>query len=77
MALKQSMALSNQHHLVPRIHHADARDLAFLAATSIDLIVTSPPYWRRRDYGHPDQLGQEATPGPRRCDLFRSLCVGL
>ncbi|NCC34107.1 MAG: site-specific DNA-methyltransferase [Chloroflexia bacterium] len=44
-------------------YHADARDLAFLAATSIDLIVTSPPYWRRRDYGHPDQVGQEATPG--------------
>lgn len=29
---------------------------------SVDLIVTSPPYWRKRDYGHPDQLGQEATP---------------
>ncbi|WP_165360948.1 site-specific DNA-methyltransferase [Candidatus Chloroploca sp. Khr17] len=63
MALKQSMALSNQHHLAPRIHPADARDLSFLAAASIDLIVTSPPYWRRRDYGHPDQLGQETTPG--------------
>ncbi|RRR73120.1 MAG: site-specific DNA-methyltransferase [Candidatus Viridilinea halotolerans] len=43
-------------------HQGDARDLAFLADTSIDLIVTSPPYWLRRDYGHPDQLGQEATP---------------
>ena len=21
--------------------------------------VTSPPYWRQRDYGHPDQLGME------------------
>ncbi|WP_216361576.1 DNA-methyltransferase [Candidatus Chloroploca asiatica] len=63
MALKQSMALSDQHYLAPRIHHADARDLAFLAATSIDLIITSPPYWRRRDYGHPDQIGQETTPG--------------
>ena len=26
---------------------------------SIDVIVTSPPYWRRRDYKHPDQIGQE------------------
>ena len=24
--------------------------------------VTSPAYWKKRDYGHPDQLGQEATP---------------
>jgi DNA modification methylase len=28
----------------------------------IDLVVTSPPYWRKRDYGLRDQLGQEATP---------------
>ena len=41
----------------------DARDLAFLSDNKIDVIVTSPPYWRRRDYGHPEQLGQEATPG--------------
>jgi DNA modification methylase len=25
--------------------------------------VSSPPYWRQRDYGHPKQLGLEATPG--------------
>jgi hypothetical protein len=24
--------------------------------------VTSPPYWGLRDYGHADQIGQEATP---------------
>jgi len=29
---------------------------------SVDLIVTSPPYWQKRDYGHPRQLGQEETP---------------
>lgn len=23
--------------------------------------VTSPPYWRQKNYGHPDQLGQEDT----------------
>lgn len=43
-------------------HRGDAGDLAFLPSASIDLIVTSPPYWVRRDYGHSDQLGQEATP---------------
>jgi DNA modification methylase len=46
----------------PVVHQGDAGDLAFLADASVDLIVTSPPYWQRRDYGHPDQLGQEATP---------------
>jgi len=34
----------------------------FLPGNSIDLVVTSPPYWQRRDYGHPGQLGQEPTP---------------
>ena len=43
-------------------HQGDARDLSFLPAGSVDLVVTSPPYWQRRDYGHPDQLGQERTP---------------
>lgn len=28
---------------------------------AIDCIVTSPPYHRLRDYGHPDQMGHEAT----------------
>lgn len=49
--------------LIPDRRCGDARDLSFLTAASIDLIVTSPPYWLRRDYGHPEQLGQEATPG--------------
>jgi len=43
-------------------HRGDARDLSFLEEKSVDLVVTSPPYWQRRDYGHPDQLGQERTP---------------
>jgi DNA modification methylase len=30
---------------------------------SVDLVVTSPPYWRKRDYGHQGQIGQEETPG--------------
>lgn len=29
---------------------------------SIDCIMTSPPYWGLRDYGHPDQIGIEPTP---------------
>lgn len=33
-----------------------------LDARSVDLVVTSPPYWRKRDYGVEGQIGQEATP---------------
>lgn len=29
---------------------------------SVDLVMTSPPYWQKRDYGHVDQIGQEPTP---------------
>ena len=40
---------------------ADARKIP-LPDESVDLVVTSPPYWRKRDYGFADQIGQEATP---------------
>ena len=46
----------------PQWFKGDARDLSFLPEASVDLVVTSPPYWRRRDYGHPRQLGQESSP---------------
>jgi DNA modification methylase len=39
----------------------DARKTG-LPDNSVDLIVTSPPYWNKRDYGHSDQIGLEATP---------------
>nr|WP_052183558.1 site-specific DNA-methyltransferase [Streptomyces sp. SID8381] len=40
---------------------ADARRLPLVSST-VDLVVTSPPYWKKRDYGSSNQLGQEATP---------------
>ena len=39
----------------------DARSTG-LKDDSVDLVVTSPPYWQKRDYGHDDQIGQESTP---------------
>ncbi len=30
---------------------------------SVQTVVTSPPYWRLRDYGAAGQVGHEATPG--------------
>lgn len=38
----------------------DARSLPW-PDESVDCIVTSPPYWGQRDYGHPDQIGLEPT----------------
>ena len=43
------------------VHKGDARRLPFLPDDSIDLVVTSPPYWRKRDYGFEGQIGQEKT----------------
>jgi DNA modification methylase len=46
----------------PNIINADARQLiAHVTTKSIDLIITSPPYWKCRNYGHPNQIGQEDT----------------
>ena len=45
------------------LHHGDALEvLRSLHDTSVDCCVTSPPYFGLRDYGHPGQLGLEATP---------------
>lgn len=40
---------------------------------SVDLIITSPPYWQKRDYGVEDQLGQEGTPRGYVEDLVAAL----
>lgn len=45
------------------LYCGDAVDvLERLAAGSVQCVVTSPPYWRQRDYGVAGQLGQEAEP---------------
>src|SRR3954470_21618707 len=36
--------------------------LRTLPAESVECVVSSPPYWRQRDYGMPGQLGLEQTP---------------
>lgn len=48
------------HLPVGQILIGDARQrLAELPATSVDTVVTSPPYFALRNYGHRDQLGLE------------------
>lgn len=38
-------------------------ELAKIPADSVDVVVTSPPYWGLRDYGVDGQIGLEATLG--------------
>ena len=49
--------------------------LASWPSELVDCIVTSPPYWKQRDYGGSDQqLGQETSPADyvsRMVELFR------
>lgn len=42
-----------------RLKTADSRDLSFIPDNSVDLVVTSPPYWTLKDYevGQKGQLG--------------------
>ncbi|MEU0885852.1 site-specific DNA-methyltransferase [Lentzea sp. NPDC005914] len=35
--------------------------LAELPDAAVDSVITSPPYWALRDYGHEDQIGSEAN----------------
>tara|TARA_R110000796_G_scaffold44376_1_gene108226 strand:- start:544 stop:1443 length:900 start_codon:yes stop_codon:yes gene_type:complete len=45
------------------IIYGDCRDkLKELEPESVQMCVTSPPYWGLRDYGHNDQIGLEKTP---------------
>jgi DNA modification methylase len=44
------------------VYQGDCREvLPTLADASVDCVVTSPPFWGLRDYGHADQLGLEST----------------
>ena len=39
------------------IYHGDSRRMADLESSSVELTVTSPPYWQIKDYGVPGQIG--------------------
>ena len=55
------------HDARSAIYLGDARDvLAAMPAGSADCIVTSPPYWAKRDYGVAGQYGREPDPGRLR-----------
>lgn len=45
------------HQTTHRIYIGDSRRMDDLADESIHLVVTSPPYWQLKDYGHSNQIG--------------------
>ncbi len=46
------------HRTSHRLHLGDGRDLSWLDAASVQLVVTSPPYWTLKEYEHTaEQMG--------------------
>lgn len=54
-----------------------AEVLPRMPSDAVDAIVTSPPYYRQRDYGHPAQLGNESSPTEYVDRLAGILACGL
>jgi DNA modification methylase len=63
---------------IDRCHFGDCRDTmrAMIAdGVKVQTIITSPPYYGLRDYGHPGQLGLEESPDAyiaAMIDVFRA-----
>jgi DNA modification methylase len=60
-----------------QIYNMDCLEgLKLLDSDSIQICVTSPPYWSLRSYNCDGQIGQEDTPGEyidRLCEVFAEL----
>ncbi len=57
--------------LSARVIQGDSRVMPELADASVDLVVTSPPYWHLKDYGVPGQLGYGQSLHEYLRDLYR------
>lgn len=61
---------AKQTQIANRVLCGDSRaELSKLPAESVDCIVTSPPYFRQRDYSDPQQIGTEKTPSEYAASL--------
>ncbi len=49
----------------------DSREMGEVAEGSVDLVVTSPPYWHIKDYGIPGQIGYGQSLHDYLRDLYR------
>jgi DNA modification methylase len=54
-----------------RIIIGDSRSMSEVAPESVDLVVTSPPYWHIKDYGVPGQIGYGQSLHGYLRDLYR------
>lgn len=54
------------------IHIADSRAMPEVEDASIDLALTSPPYWHLKDYAAPGQIGYGQTLHEYLTDLYRT-----
>jgi DNA modification methylase len=53
----------NIEYWLNEVHQGDAREkLKEMPEESVDMVVTSPPYFGLRDYGKDDQMGLEESP---------------
>ena len=44
------------------VFFTSSEDLSFLEPDSVDFVMTSPPYWNLKNYGHEDEIGQSSYP---------------
>jgi DNA modification methylase len=68
LALEPDAALANDADALAvaslptqEVIEGDARSIP-VPARSVDVVITSPPYWKKRDYHLENQIGQESTP---------------
>ena len=55
-----------------KVYLGDSRVMAEVEDASIDLVVTSPPYWQIKDYGIPGQIGYGQSLHEYLKDLYRT-----
>lgn len=53
-----------------KVFIGDSRDMYVLSDATVDLVVTSPPYWNIKDYGSDDQIGYGQNLHSYLKDLF-------
>lgn len=54
LVIKEDESLIETEH---KIYFQDAKNISKLPKNSVHLVITSPPYWKIKDYGHQEQIG--------------------
>jgi site-specific DNA-methyltransferase (adenine-specific) len=52
------LTLNDTEH---KVHISDSRHMSEVGDESVDLAITSPPYWCIKDYDHPGQIGYQQS----------------